>query len=184
MSNLFKLDFSGGLISAGSLSDMPISLMVRAGDFTPPVFNASTMNKVNFLTTSVDFPLASISGTKELSVKFRVDENYDVYAWLLHQQSQTSNGNLGYASGRVPDSNAEGFKVAVYAYDRSLAAVESDSADPDASSSYRKMYEYRHCWVKSIGDLSYSYDSPKAETVTVTIGFFEFDDPMHLLFQD
>ena len=45
------------------------------------------------------------------------------------------------------------------------------------------MYTFEYCWVMDISGLDYSYNNQAALTVKVDIGFFQFDDPMNLLFK-
>lgn len=180
MTNLYKVEFSGGLLD-GEYSDLPVALKVRNKDFTPPTFSQDQKNTVHYMTTSVDLPKSVVSGTKELTFKFRLDSNYRVYSFLLKQQSATGMANLGFATNGVPDSVDGGFKVAVYAFDRSLSNDIEALADPTEDDCYRKMYEFRHCWIKKLSGLDYSYDNSNPEVLTVTVGFFDFDDPMNLL---
>jgi len=182
MTNLYKVEFSGGLLDT-EYSDLPVALKVRNKDFHPPVFSQDQKNTVSYMTVSVDFPKAVISGTKELTFNFRLDENYRVYQYLLKQQSVTAMGNLGFVTNGVPDSADGGFKISVYAFDRSLSNNEEQIGDPTNDECYRKMYEFNHCWIKKITGLKYSYNTTDAETLTVTVGFFDFDDPSNLLFK-
>lgn len=172
MKNLFYLEFQGGL-----LEDISQSLKVRVDGFKPPQATQGT-NPVNFMTMSLDLPTADISIDKSLSFSFRVDDNYNVYKYLLAQQSATMNGNIGYAINRVPDNSDTdyGFTIHAYAYDRTLG----ESIDDEAN--YRKIYSFRYCWIPSMSGLTYNYDSNSVEKLTVNVKFWDYDDPQNLLF--
>ena len=181
MNNLYYLEFSGTLLNADE--ELKLGMKVRNKDFTPPTFTQVGPNTVNFMTTSLDWPLAAISGDKKLSLTFRLDEHYAIYEYLLKQKSVTGNANLAFANNEVPDSENGGFKIDVYAFDRSLASETEDIANPESIECYRKMYTFEYCWVMDISGLDYSYNNQAALTVKVDIGFFQFDDPMNLLFK-
>lgn len=180
MNNLYYLEFEGSSFS----SDEPlkIGLKVRNKDFTPPTFSQAGPNTASFMTTSVDWPIAGFSGDKKLSLTFRLDENYRLYEFLLKQKSVTGNVNLAFANNDVPDSAHGGFKITVYAFDRSLAENVEDIADPTEEECYRKMYSFEYCWIQNITGLDYSYNNQTALNLKVDVGFFTFEDPMNLLF--
>lgn len=167
MKNLYYLEFSGNL-----LTDISESLKVRVQDFKPPTATQGTQT-INFMTVSMDVPSASITIDKTLSFTFRLDENYKLYKYLLQQQSTTMNGNQGFATNRVPENNdnSNGLTIRAYVYDRMMGE------DIDNESNYRKMYEFRYCWITSISGLQYSYDNANAETLSVTVKFLDFDCP-------
>lgn len=171
MKNLYYLEFRGSL-----LEDVSQSLKVRVSDFKPPTASQGT-NSVNYLTVGLDFPSTSISIDKTISFTFRVDENYSLYKYLLAQQSSTMNANKGWAINRVPDNNdsTNGLTIKAFVYDRQLG----DSIDDEEN--YRNIYTFRYCWISSINGLSFSYDSSGAQTLSVTIKFMDFDDPMNTL---
>lgn len=179
MNNLYYLEFEGSLFSSDE--QLKIGLKVRNKDFTPPTFAQSTKNTVNFMTTSLDWPSPVITGDKKLSLTFRLDENYKLYEFFLNQKSVTGNANLAFATNGVPDSANGGFKITVYAFDRSLSDKIEGIADPTASECYRKLYSFDYCWVQNISGLDYSYNNNGALTLKVDILFFTFEDPMNLL---
>lgn len=169
LTNLYYLQFNGG-----ELEKITNALKVRSGDFTPPAFSQTTDTK-NFMTVSVDMPKPEIQGEKKLSFTFRVDENYLVYEALVKQKKKTSISNLGYINPNV-DKDGNHFTVQVYAYNGMNTGVG------DTSGSFKKLYEFRNCWIREINGLTYGYDSSTPLTVKVEVSFQDFDDPENLLF--
>lgn len=179
MTNLYYLEFSGSLLDNDE--NLKIGLKVRTKDFNPPEFSQDQKNTVNYISTTLDWPLSVVSGDKSFSLNIRLDKDYRVYQYLLRQKAVTSNTNLGFASGNVPDSNHGGFKVDVYSFDASKNGDTESAFDPEDTKSYRKLYTFEYCWIKKIHPLQFAYDNPKAMEVKADIGFFKFDDPMNLL---
>lgn len=173
MTNLFYLEFVGGKMGSEYSSQ---HLKVRSGNFKAPTFTQGT-NEFHHMTVSVNMPKAEITGTKELSFTFRVDENFLVYKTLLAQKKVTSISNLGYAVNDIPsDTGNDGsFITKVYAYDG-----KGTIGDPD-STSFKLLYQFNHCWVKNVKGLTFGYDSSNPITAQATVGFLDFDDPQNLL---
>ena len=171
MKNLYYLEFQGGI-----LEDISQSLKVRVSDFKPPTASQST-HSVQFMTVSMDLPSADISIDKSLSFSFRLDDNYNIYKYLLAQQATTLNGNKGFATNQVPDNSdsGNGFTIKAYIFDRTLGN------DMDDEACYRNMYTFRYCWISGISGLQYSYDSNNPITLSVSVKFLDFDDPMNTL---
>lgn len=180
MSNLYYVEFSGTFLDSNE--EVKVGLKVRNKDFTTPVFSQSQKNSVHYMTANLDWPMAVVSGDKSLSLNIRLDEDYKIYEFLLRQQAVTSIPNLAFATNHVPDSNNGGFRIDVYAFDRSKSEDPEAPSDPFADpTGYTKLYSFEYCWIKQISGLNYSYDSPTALTLTAEIGFFQYDDPMNLL---
>lgn len=177
MRNLYLVEFFGK-----SIEDIAEEVLkVRNQDFTPPSFTQTTATK-SYLTVDVDVPVAEITGEKAFSLTFRLDSNYSVYKYLLEQQAATLSGNEGWAINEVPDSDTSyGFSVRVRAFDRSIKGA---AADPNNYEEYSVLYEFRHCWIKSLTGFSYTYNSNTPLTIKADIGFMDYDDPMNLLLKE
>ena len=171
MKNLYYLEFQGGIIE-----DISQTLKVRCADFKPPTATHN-VHKVSYLTVDADMPTADISIDKTLTFSFRLDENYTVYKYLLAQQGTTFNGNTGWAMNRVPDYNdtSNGLTIKAYIYDRTLGD------DIDDEDNYRNMYTFKYCYITSISGLQYNYDSNTPMKLSVTVKFFDFEDPMNTI---
>lgn len=171
MENLYYLDFSGRL-----LDEYSQNLKVRVSQFTPPV-PTQDKNDFTYLTTSVAMPKPSFSMDKTLKFTFRVDENYDLYKYLLKQQSTTMNAGTGWATNQVPSESNGGITVKAYIFDRSLGN------DPDNEEYYRPIYIYRYCYITDITGLNYSYENSNPMTLSVTMKFLDFDDATDTLLE-
>lgn len=179
MTNLYYVQFVGGLVD----QQMSTALTVRTSDITLPSIN-HPVDKKHFMTTSMDVPKAEISIEKRITVRFRLDSNYEVYKYLLKQQKETSAPNLGFASNVTPDErdSHNGFKVLVFAPTAEISQFPQET--PEASgitAGYTKLYEFRYCWISDLTPPTYTYGSTSALTISATINFYDFDDPQSLL---
>ncbi len=183
MKNLYLVEFRGG-----GITPISNSLMIRNSDFQPPTFTQGKEKK-SFLTVDVDMPTASIEGDKSFSLTFRLDSNYKLYNFLMEQQSATMSGSEGWAINSVPDDidSGYGLTITVKAYDGTLkngtgtVSTGNEAGGPNDDANYKKIYEFRYCWIKSIDPISYSYDSNSPLSVKASISFMDYDDPMSLL---
>lgn len=164
-SNLFNVVIDDKLID----KDLSQILSTHITNFTLPHFGIDMGNKIHYKTVSMSAPTATITGKKELTLEFRLDGAYQIYAYLLKARNRQCQPNLGKATTAVDDS----MKITVTA----LADNISTSAlDPTSETGYKKIAEYRYCWVKNINIDAYSYDGSRPMKVTATIGFWEFDE--------
>ena len=161
MSNLFKVEFSGGVFDT-----KPNQWTVRLNEFTPPDFKQVVDNNVNYLTTGLTLPKAAISGTKAFTVKFRLDENYNLYRQLLIQQTTAANMNLNLIYDNLNDNDAT-FTTKVY---RVNGAIQESVDDIN----WELLYTYKYCFIKKISGLTYSYDNNGVESISAEIGFWDF----------
>lgn len=177
MKNLYYIEFTGSLIDNDE--NTKVGLTVRNRDFSFPGLTHGTDTQ-SFMTVSVDFPKAEITGDKTLTLNFRVDSNWDAYKYLLKQQAVTSVANLGFAANDVPKAENGGVTINVYALDDPI--TDKNQLDPDAQkTNFKKMYEFKYCWVKSLTGLTFSYNNATPQTVSASIGFWDFKDPQNLL---
>lgn len=161
MSNLFKVEFSGGVFDTN-----PNQWTVRLNEFTPPDFKQVVDNNVNYLTTGLTLPKAAISGTKAFTVKFRLDENYNLYRQLLIQQTTAANMNLNLIYDNLNNNDAT-FITKVY---RVNGAIQESVDDIN----WELLYTYKYCFIKKISGLTYSYDNNGVESISAEIGFWDF----------
>lgn len=171
MKNLYYLEFQGGLIE-----NISQSMKVRCTDFNPPTATHG-VHKVSYLTVDADLPSSDISIDKTIQFSFRLDENYTLYKYLLAQQATTFNGNTGWAINRVPDNKdkSNGLTIKAYIYDRTLGD------DIDEESNYRNMYTFKYCYITSITGLQFSQENSSPMKISVTVKFFDYEDPMNTL---
>lgn len=177
MSNLFYVKFVSALTDSDST--LETGLRVRTNDFSFSGFTQDTYT-VNYMTTSMNFPSASYTGTKEFSLNIRVDSAYEVYTFLMQQMARTSSPNLSFASNYVPSHDEGGLEVYVYA----LTSPLTDEAQMDPTElddQYTMIYHFKYCWVKSITGLNYSYDGSTPLTVTANLAFLDLEDLQNTL---
>lgn len=175
-SNLYYLAFYGKrLDELGEAFQQ--GLTVRSSQITLPTATHGIQTN-HFMTVSVDLPKAEIQLDKKISITFRVDANYKAYKYLLEQQAKTSVANMGYASNDVPLGIQDGgLLIKLFSLRQ---GITEDTINTD-SGKYKPLYQFRNCWIKEITPLSYNYDSTDAQTVTVTIVFFDYDDPQDMV---
>lgn len=176
MSNLFYVEFVDDFTKADD--HLANAVKLRVSNFTPPTFQHSTYN-INYMTVDSTQAAPMISGTKSLSFTFRMDKNYQVYKYLLSQKAKTTVTNLGFATNEVPDPSEGGLTINVYGYNHPV--TDDSDLDPTNLDAFTLMYTFRYCWIQSVSLSSYSYSGSTPVTATVTIGFFDFDDPQNLL---
>ena len=160
MSNLFKVEFTGGVFNVN-----PTQWTVRLNEFTPPDFKQVVDNNVNYLTTGITLPKAAITGTKSFTVKFRLDENYDLYRKLLIEQTQLATMNKNLISDNLDPTHT--FTTKVY---RVNGAIKESTDDID----WELLYTYKYCFIKKISGLTYSYENNGVESISAEIGFWDF----------
>lgn len=175
-SNLFYLEFIDDYTSNDT--DLANSIKVRVSNFTPPTFSQQTYT-TNFMTVDETFPAAFVNGTKQLTFSFRLDKNYNLYKYLLSQQAKTTVTNLGFATNVIPDPADSGLTIKVYGFNHPV--TDESDLDPSNLDAFTLMYTFRYCWIQSISGLNYSYSGSNPITLSVTVGFMDFDDPQNLL---
>lgn len=165
-SNLFDVVVEDPELVNDELSD---KLRTHIIDFTPPHFSLDMGNKIHYKTVSMSAPTPTIVGKKELKLQYRLDGAYEIYAYWLRARNRQSTPNLGKATSAVNDKLSVKFSA--------LAdSITSDSLDPTSDTGYKKLGEYRYCWVKDITIDAYSYDANRPMKITVTLGFQNFDE--------
>lgn len=176
MSNLFYIEFIDSYTSKDS--HLANSLKLRTNSFTAPAMSQGTY-EVNYMTSNMTYPSATVQGSKQLSFTMRVDRNYDLYKYLLSQQAKTSAANLAFATNSIPDPSADGLTIKVYGFDRPL--TDAEMLDPDNTDGFSLMYTFRYCWISQIQLSAYNYSGSSPVTATVTVNFMDYDDPQNLL---
>lgn len=177
MTNLYYVKF----IDSDTNSDASLStaLTVRTSDISLPAASHTTSSR-SYLTVSMDAPKAEISIDKKLDITFRLDENYEVYKYLLNKQAPTSIGNAGYASNVI---EKDALTIQIFTLTKAISSVEDAEVGGITSipTNYTKVYEFRDCWVSSISLDAFSYSNSNELTVKASIYFCEYDDPQSLL---
>lgn len=165
MTNLYKVEITDALASAPLLQ----SMSVRLKNFTPPAFQRAT-TAIHYQTINIDEPTADYVGNRQFQLVFRLDENFELYQYLLARKGRVSDPSTGYAGTSI---NA-GMTVVV----KALATDPTIfTEDPDT---YKKLWKYEYCWVQDVKLSPFSYQSSQPMTVTATINFWKWQDPIDL----
>lgn len=164
-SHLFNVVIDDPLVNA----TLSAKLSTHITGFTAPHFGIDMGNRIHYKTVSMSAPTPQIVGKKELTLEFRLDGAYEIYAYLLKARNRQSTPNLGKATSVVDDS----MKITVTAL---ADNISTDALDPTKETGYKKIAEYRYCWIKNINIDAYSYDGNRPMKVTATVGFWEFDE--------
>ncbi len=172
--NLYYVKFFGSSDFANV--DMFNALKVRADDISLPTPSHGT-DSISYMTVSMDRPNASYEIDKSISITFRVDDNYDIYKFLLDRQAKTSKANLGYAGDYV-QGTSNYFSIAVYAMVQPVTTeAQEDPTTTASAAGFRMLYSFRNCWIPSINGLSFSYSGSTVQKVTAKIFFWDYLEP-------
>lgn len=181
MSNLYYVEFN--LPKVGDLEATELGLTVRAGDFNPPAAPSHDQgHTINFVTSSLRVPTASYTMDRNFSISFRLDENYDLYKYFKGLQHKTSDALTGYVNTALPwevDADKD-FVINVYSTRTATGNLLNDKHYSDVKESPKEnilMYKFEKCWIKKIGDISYSYDSAAPLAITVDFGCQYYEGP-------
>ena len=178
--NLYYVRFIGS--SDFENADMSNVLKVRADDISLPTPSHGT-DSISYMTVSMDKPNANYDIDKSISISFRVDDNYEVYKFLLDRQAKTSKANLGYAGDYVQGSDNY-FYIAVYAMTKPVTTeAQEDPTTAANSAGFKVLYRFKHCWIPSINGLSFSYSGSNVQKVTAKIFFWDYTEPGRALQQ-
>ena len=176
--NLYYVKFLGS--SDFENADMSNALKVRADDISLPTASHGT-DSISYMTVSMDRPNATYEIDKSLSISFRVDENYDIYKFLLDRQANTSKANLGYAGDYV-EGNQNFFYIGVYAMVKPVTTeMQEDPTTAASAAGFKMLYKFMHCWIPSINGLNFSYSGSTPQKVTAKIFFWDYNEPGQIL---
>ncbi len=154
-SNLYELTFSGGEF------DESTALTIRNAGITLPERKQGT-HDVKYLTTSVTLPAASYEETKTATIRFRLDQNYDVYKKLLKQQKKVYGPSISYANPSAANATFN-IKVAAITDTSSMSTID--------------MYVLSNCYIKAVKlDTALSYDDATPMTVSMDIWYQKRED--------
>lgn len=194
MSNLYSVEFDipEALISGINNNELKSNLSVRVKDFTGPSFTMGT-HSVSFGTMSLDIPSPSMDGSKSISLRFRLDENFQVYKVLKALQLKTSNLTEAYTmipgeTGYELEKNKT-FKINVYALNQASVPTTAypnpqqvDNGILVNTPGRTLLYTLDYCWVKRISGINLTYDNAEPIEITADIAYYKVSrDPMKAL---
>lgn len=196
MTNLYYLEFEGvGFSTPTYGSDNKTvtkwdgadhKFTVRCEQFTPPQMPEHKTNTVHFLTDSEDIPTTGFDFTKQLQFTFRLDANYELYRRLLLAEKEILNANnssaQAYAAKSLLGSKPKdmGFTIKAYVASSSDPNAEDKdfgSMDSATKEGWHKAYQFDYCWIKTITPPSFSYEGQDAQTIGVTVIFYQMEGP-------
>ena len=195
MSNLYSVEFNipESLIPGINNNELKSNLSVRVKDFTGPSFTMGT-HSVSFGTMSLDIPSPSMDGSKSLSLRFRLDENFQVYKALKALQLKTSNLTEAYTmvpgeTGYEAEKNNT-FTINVYALNQASVPTTTYTNPQQVENGVLEnnvpgktlLYTLEYCWVKRISGINLTYDNAEPVEITADIAYYMVSkDPMKAL---
>ena len=183
--NLYELEFSNGIFDGASVTGVNTTTMnlgqalaIRTPSFTPPQVRQDNYT-VKYITAFVDWPKAKADVTRNFSLEFRVDANWEVYKKLQEQKNKMFIASQSYASTHVKDA----FIVKVFALQTLTDAEGSDDVQNKQSpygSQYGQnrvqLYQFEDCWVSKIDSPKFTTGNSDSIKVQVTINFEKMYD--------
>lgn len=161
-SNLYELEFSG----INSLEKINNLLKVRCNKFTPPEIQQESYD-VKFVTATIPRPRAMTKITRNFTLEFRVDANYEVYKTLLEQFNRTFKPTTSFATNDINKKKDELFSVTVKVINEGLL-----NETPHISA----IFKFNSCWISNITPIAYKTGTADPATVTMTINFLQMQD--------
>ena len=172
--NLFLVEFS---LTSSNYNDAAHksfldSLSVRCSDFNPPEYEQSEYT-VKFMNVSIPKPAPKISVTRNFKLTFRLDENYDIYKYLLELQKETFDyaNNVTKVDINSLDTNGKLLTVKVYSMSGDMVDINSGTEELNTN----LLFKYSKCWIDNITLSDYSHSSTDPMTVTVSVNYINMD---------
>ena len=166
-SNLYIAKFSGHKGKTAISADGEDALTIRCDGFTPPATDQSAYS-VSFMNQTIERPVAKVNVTRNFSLTFRVDANYQAFSTLLAQQQILFNPAKGYTATSI-----NRFYDNDNLFDVSLSV---SGAMVDTSPVFTELNKYLGCWISKISPISYSSSDSQAATVTITVNYLVLKD--------
>lgn len=144
------------------------SLSVRCSGFNPPEYEQNEYT-VKFMNVSIPKPAPKIKVTRNFKLTFRLDENYDVYKYLLELQKET----FDYANSVTKtDINALDGSGKLLTID--VSVIKDDMVSVGTGTGTCKtelLFTYNKCWIDNISLSDYSHSGTEPMTVDVSINY-------------
>lgn len=163
-SNLYEISFTGlgGLANADSL------LKVRCDDFTPPEVSQEKYD-VKYVTATIPRPRAAVNVTRNFTLNFRVDANYEAYKALCEQFNVTFKPTKSFATNDIFQLKEDNklFNVKIDVVKEGLL-----SETPETMT----LFLFKDCWITNITPISFKTGTSDPITVAVSISFIHMQD--------
>lgn len=163
--NLFLVTFTStqGVFANKNLRE---HFQVRVDGFEPPEVSQDKYD-VKFVNATIPRPTAKVNVTRNFSLTFRTDANYEVYQALLEQQKITFSPTHGYATNDILAQSDKLFSVDVDVINEGVINEAPETT---------RLYRFRNCWISKIDPLNFEVGSSNPQKVNVTINFLQMDD--------
>lgn len=165
-SNLFEIVFTGHSQSA-LYNANTTNLSVRTNKFTPPA-TVHESYEVKYVTATIPRPKAMTKVTRNFTLDFRVDANYEIYTMLLKQFSRTFQPVLGFATNDIQAIQDRLFDVKVNVINEGVI---------DTNPTSETAFIFEDCWISNMTPIAFKTGSSDPATVTLTINFLRMKDP-------
>lgn len=154
-------------------ADLNPMLTVRCPSFSgPEVSSVKYTNK--FITASIPRPAAKVNVTRNFSIEFRVDANYQLYQALLLQQNVTFNPAMSYAASDIQSLMDQLFDTSIYTVPAGM--TDFYPALGQESPGSLRMYTFHNCWIASIDPLPFNGENSGPMSVKLTCKFLQMED--------
>lgn len=163
-SNLYEINFQGGVFNSSEVSQ---GMTIRTSGFTPPQITQDSY-VVKYVTAFVEWPNAKSQVTRNFTLSFRMDANWEIYEKLQEQKNKIFNASHSYASTHLNENDL--FNVTVY------TLKDGMSSETVASNDRKMLYQFRKCWISKVDTPSFSNSSSESIKVDCTINFLEMYD--------
>lgn len=175
-SHLYELSFEGGY-----LTDNNTALRVRCAGFQPPEISQDTY-PVRYITAYIDRPRAKITVNRYFTLKFRVDDSWNLYKALLRQQQITSNPAHHFAKSDIKQLMDDGllFNVSVDIISELNDVIGNEASGNNVATSEtidtRRLYNFKNCWIEEMKLPTFTGSASDAVSVDVKICFLQMED--------
>ena len=174
--NLFYVKFTPNGVNADDYSD---DLTVRCSGINIPATEQGTYS-VKFMNATVDRPNAKVELNRQFDITFRVDSNYEVYKKLILQEKSTFDPSVGYTATNINEkTNLFDISVSVPNITKGTDNTPAGEATKEGTiENFEELFNFKHCWISSVDNVSYKYGSSDPLTVKATIQYIYFEDKL------
>lgn len=174
LGNLYLVEFENST-SGGEDIEIPESMLpyvtVRTKEFSWSMPSQESY-EIKFLTAKINRPKAFVKVDHSFSFTLRVDSYYNVYAYLLkYQKNTTFNPEEGWAHNNIEDIKDKLMNIQV-----SLLKRKENSSISSKDLEQVKIAKFNHCWIESIDPISFKTGTADPVEIKVNMKFLELND--------
>ena len=144
------------------------SLSIRCSDFNPPEYEQNEYT-VKFMNLSIPKPAPKIKVSRNFKLTFRLDENYDIYKYLLELQKETFDyvNSVTKTDINALDTSGKLLTIEVFAIKDDMVSVDSGSEECETE----LLFTYNKCWIDNVSLSEYSHNGTDPMKVTVSVNY-------------